>query len=130
MRGFFNFAMERDLTPSQLGTLMRMYHRGARRGLQSLRSETGKTNAAISQMIDRLVQRGLVERTEAPEDRRSKHICLTAQGSALVEECGRFRLHWVDEALRRLSPEELAVVARGLSLLLEKASAGEGEARC
>jgi DNA-binding MarR family transcriptional regulator len=126
MRGFFSFAMERDLSPSQLGTLMHLSRNGSR-GLRHIGHDMHRTSAAASQMIERLVQRGLVERSETPEDRRSKRVSLTEGGSATLRDCSSARLRWVDEALARLSVEEAELVARGLGILLDKIRAAAEE---
>ncbi len=44
----------------------------------------GMTRGAISKLVDRLVEKGLVERTASETDRRSHWIALTPAGSALV----------------------------------------------
>jgi DNA-binding MarR family transcriptional regulator len=45
---------------------------------------TGLTRGAISKLITRLLEKGLVHRQEAVEDRRYQDIELTARGRALV----------------------------------------------
>jgi len=45
----------------------------------------GVTNAAASRAIDRLVQRGLVDRTVAPRDRRAVELSLTEEGQDLLD---------------------------------------------
>jgi MarR family 2-MHQ and catechol resistance regulon transcriptional repressor len=44
------------------------------------------TSGSISVAIDRLVQRGLVERCESTEDRRVRMVQLTAEGRSLIEK--------------------------------------------
>lgn len=44
------------------------------------------TRAGMTNRIDRLVASGLVERTPAPDDRRSLHIRLTERGFTTVDE--------------------------------------------
>jgi DNA-binding MarR family transcriptional regulator len=51
----------------------------------------GVTNAAASRAIDRLVQRGLVDRALSQEDRRAVDLALTADGHALLERFGEIR---------------------------------------
>lgn len=45
----------------------------------------GVTNAAASRAIDRLVQRGLVDRAVAPRDRRAVELSLTPEGQDLLD---------------------------------------------
>jgi DNA-binding MarR family transcriptional regulator len=45
---------------------------------------TGLTRGAVSKLIERLLQKGLVTRTEASGDRRFQEVQLTAQAVSLV----------------------------------------------
>ena len=45
---------------------------------------SGLTRGAVSKLIDRLLHKGLVSRTEAGEDRRFQEVKLTRSGRALV----------------------------------------------
>jgi DNA-binding MarR family transcriptional regulator len=49
-----------------------------------LAAATGLTRGAISKLIDRLVQKDLVNRAEAADDRRFQDVRLTPAGRALV----------------------------------------------
>ena len=49
-----------------------------------LATATGLTRGAVSKLVDRLVGKGLVSRTEADRDRRFQDVELTAAGRALV----------------------------------------------
>lgn len=49
-----------------------------------LATSTGLTRGAISKLVDRLLQKGLVSRTESSEDHRFQTIKLTAAGRRLV----------------------------------------------
>ena len=62
---------ETGLSFSQINILMRLLH-GGNTGVSEVGSQLGVTNAAASQAVDRLVQLGLIERTEDPDDRRAK----------------------------------------------------------
>jgi DNA-binding MarR family transcriptional regulator len=89
-RSFHNFKRYMDasgLSNSQVNALMRLYHSEAC-GVSEIGEHVGISNAAASQMVDRLVQMGLVERTEKPDDRRVKQLTLTVKGRTLVEAVG------------------------------------------
>jgi DNA-binding MarR family transcriptional regulator len=62
-------------------------------------------NSNVTGIVDRLEDRGLVERRVDPADRRVKRLVLTADGSALRDEL-RTRLAQPPEPLQRLSPDE------------------------
>jgi DNA-binding MarR family transcriptional regulator len=119
MGGFFHFAKKKELSPYQMGTLMRI-NRGGKHGIMHMGSEMSKTGAASSQMIDRLVQQGFVERREDPADRRTRQITLTASGERIVQECREARERWLTELASRMSAEEADLVIGALRILSQK----------
>jgi DNA-binding MarR family transcriptional regulator len=63
---------------------------------------------ALSRMVDRLVERGLVERIPDPNDRRSVRLALTDSGRARQREVGLRHGHSVARAMSaRMNAEEL-----------------------
>nr|WP_281400968.1 MarR family transcriptional regulator [Amycolatopsis umgeniensis] len=77
------------------------------------------TSGAITNRIDRMETKGLVERVRDSDDRRSVKIRLTAKGREVVDEV--FVLHLENEArlLPDLAPAQWAELISGLRLLLE-----------
>lgn len=65
-----------------------------------------KPNVATG-IIQRLVDRGLIERREDPEDRRIRLLTVTERGSALLDELTGIVLAKSRELLDRLSDEQL-----------------------
>ena len=61
-----------------------VFRRQGVRVLHRIAEHLGVSNAAASQMVDRLVGMGLLERSEDPDDRRAKALALTEKGKALV----------------------------------------------
>lgn len=117
---FQRFMDRSGLSPSQIHTLMLLHHEGVC-GVSHISDHIGITSAASSQMVDRLVQQGLLERSEDPDDRRSKKIRLTPQGLALVEEGFKARLNWMLELTHTLSPDQLESTINALLLLTQAA---------
>jgi DNA-binding MarR family transcriptional regulator len=126
MREFVQFSKSSGLSMGQLSTLFRLYHRGGC-GVSDIGEDLGVTNAAASQMIDRLVQQGLIQRAEDPNDRRVKSLTLTQKGRALVEESIAARRRWMEELTQTLSPQEQEAIIQGLTLLTEAALSLEPE---
>lgn len=122
MRDFKSFMDDSGLSPSQVSTLMRLYYRGVC-GMSDVASDLGITNAAASQMVERLVQMGLLERSENPLDRRGKQLALTAEGRSLVERGIDARRCWMENLVATLSPEQQAQVSDALILLTNAARA-------
>jgi len=70
----------------------------------------------ISVLVDRLVERELVERRPDPGDGRVKLIVATDAGRALAERCCRDR-EWLTDALDALTPDQREQVRAALELL-------------
>ena len=120
MRGWGRFAKSAGLSMPQFGLLMQMHHKGDC-GMSEVSERFDITPAAASQLVDKLVQGGLVQRVEDPHDRRAKLLNLTEKGRELVQQGIQERYRWVDEVGSKLSAEERAKVAEALTLLTEKA---------
>ena len=71
-------------------------------------------NMAVT--LDRLVERGWVQRVRSDKDRRAQHIHLTAKGRDLVQRAEKISLTMEDSALRVLSAAERALL---IELLLK-----------
>ena len=70
------------------------------------------TTGAITNRIDRLEARGLVERSSVPGDRRKVIVRLTPAGLALVDEAVDVHLANERDILGALSPRQQADLAR------------------
>ena len=96
MRNFIHYVRDNGLSMSQLGALFHLTRMGSS-GVTDLAGHLEVSNAAASQMLERLVQQGLILRTEDPNDRRVKQIILTERGSQVLEESIRARQSWLDK---------------------------------
>jgi DNA-binding MarR family transcriptional regulator len=126
MRNFMRFAKENNYSLPQLNALFRFRHKGAC-GVSDLGEEMGVTNAAASQLLDKLVQQGLVTRAEDPQDRRNKLITLTEAGLRVSEQSMEARQNWLNQLAESLTPAEQAQVQAALQLLIERSAALETE---
>jgi len=115
-RDFKKFMDENGLSPSQVITLFRLYH-GGPCGVSAISTQLGVTNAASSQLIDRLVGLELIERTEDLSDRRAKHLCITPKGKAVLEQGIATRRKWLERLTTQLTPEQQVTVMAALSVL-------------
>ncbi|MBE3040763.1 MAG: MarR family transcriptional regulator [Chloroflexi bacterium] len=120
MRDFKRFMDATGLSFSQINILMRLFHGGCA-GVSEIGDQLGVTNAAASQAVDRLVQLGLIERTEDPEDRRAKRLALTQKGRALIEKGVEVRSQWIEGLTDALTPEQQNMIISALTLLTEAA---------
>jgi DNA-binding MarR family transcriptional regulator len=120
MRDFVQLSKQSSLSMSQMGALFRLYH-GGFCGVSELADHLGVTNAAASQMVDRMVQQGLLQRAEDPSDRRVKNISLTLQSRQLVEESIEARRRWIEQLTHKLTLEEQESISMALSTLTDAA---------
>jgi DNA-binding MarR family transcriptional regulator len=119
-RDFRGFMEETGLSFSQLNILMRLFH-GGRCGVSEIGERLGITNAAASQSIDRLVNMGLIKRSEDPADRRAKQLALTQAGQALIEKGVEVRSQWVEGLTEALTSAQQDMIITALTLLTEAA---------
>jgi DNA-binding MarR family transcriptional regulator len=126
MHDFIQYSRESGLSVSQLSTLFRLHHCSVC-SVSELGDHLGITNAAASQLVDRLVNQGLLERTEDPKDRRGKQLKLSPRGRAVVQGSIEARWRWMEALNKTLSPEEQEFIIQGLEILTENAQRLENE---
>ncbi len=118
MRGSIRYMKEKGLSFSQVGALFEI-NRG-RDNVSDVGDALGISIAAASQMLERLVQLGLVARTENPEDRRVKKLTITEKGRRTMRESMEARQGWLVELVSTLSPAEKQQVAAAVDILIDK----------
>jgi len=120
MRATIQFWKDSGLSMPQISTMMRLNYQGPC-GVSDVGSHLGVTNAAASQMVEKLVQQGLLERAEDPNDRRAKQLTLTSKGQALIHESVAARRRWLEELMIALTPEQQKAIITALPHLTEAA---------
>jgi len=124
MRGWNQFAKSAGLTMPQFSILMQLHHKGPC-GMSAISERFDITNAAASQLVEKLVQGGYLERAEDPNDRRARLLRLSANGEKLLSKGFEERHRWLDEVTSQLSGEESARVAEALNILTNAAKKTE-----
>ncbi len=124
MRDFTRWMNECGLSRSQIGALMRLYYHGDC-PVSGLGDDLNITTAAASQLVDRLVQMQLLERTERPDDRRVRHISLSEAGRSLIEEGVEARLGWMRDLADVLNDRQQSEIILALETLIEAVKARE-----
>lgn len=120
MQRFMSQARESGFSMPQIGALMRIHRQGAL-PMSEISKEMGTTLAATSQLLDRLVQQGLITRTEDPNDRRVRNVALTDRGRELLEASLRARQRWMEDLSHSLTEPELETVTEALHILVRRA---------
>ena len=119
MQNLNRFSKERGISMSQIFALTFVHHQGTC-GVSDLGEGLGVSNAAASQLIDKLVQQNMIERIEDPTDRRSKQLSLTTKGIQLIKDSFVARYSWFHELKNKLSEDEKTQIISTLNLLIDK----------
>jgi DNA-binding MarR family transcriptional regulator len=118
MRDQAHYVKSLGFSMPQFFLLMRIYYK-KQCGISDLSDHMEITAAAASQTVDKLVQGGLLERAEDPNDRRAKQVTLSPKGRDLIEKSITERFRWLDKLVKNLSDEEKIRVNDVLVLLNE-----------
>src|SRR5215470_17635486 len=110
-------ASDLDLTYAQSQVLFRLAeHPGSHMG--DVAKAFGVTLPAVTHIVDRQEEKGLVARGDHPADRRVYVLDLTRAGKALVEA---IRLRGMERVLARMTADDRRRVLTGLEALVDAA---------
>ena len=126
MRGWGRFAKSTGLSMPQFSVLMQLHYRGAC-GMSRISEGYDITPAAASQLVDKLVQGGLIQRVEDPSDRRAKLLSLSDKGREFVQHGIEERYRWVDQLADKLTADERAQISEALDIMTRAARELEAE---
>ena len=120
--GFLQTLKVHDITEQQYNALriLRGFRSQAPLSIGFIKERMLDRDSDVSRLIDRLYEKGLVNRTENPEDRRQKSVEITEKGLLLLEtmfECKTME----DSMLKCLTELEV----RELNRLLDKIRDGQ-----
>lgn len=114
-----------DLTPTEFGILEALYHKGPLL-LGDVQKKILLSSGGVTYTVDRLADKGLVERRECQSDRRARYAALTPKGEALIERIFPDHAERIERTLSVLSAreqEELTALLRKLGVAVESAAA-------
>jgi DNA-binding MarR family transcriptional regulator len=83
IQDFMRFMRQQGFSTPQINALMFIYHAGECQ-VSDVAALSDVSNAAASQLVERLVEQGLVERQEDPQNRRTKILRLSENGRKLI----------------------------------------------
>ena len=109
-------AASRGLTGTEFGILEALYHKGDML-LGELQEKVLVSSGGITYLVDRLTEKGLVERRECAEDRRARYAALTRKGTALLDQIFPEHAAMLERVLGGLTGEEQEKAARLLKAL-------------
>ncbi len=85
--------------------------------------------SSVTGLVDRMAERGLVERIRVPDDRRVVLVGLTDRGRRLLEEMDLLRSDLLSRVLARLEPSSLTAIAAAIAQLREAVRDAVAQAR-
>jgi len=94
-----------DLTPNQMHAIEIIGHEKSLR-MKELAERLGVTTGTLTVTVDRLEQKGLIERQPHETDRRSYRVALTASGKKHFKKHHEFHVKLTEEIISVLTPEE------------------------
>lgn len=128
MRGLSFPADETDLTRAQMATLSQI-GRAGRATMGSLAEDLSVAPGTLTGVVDRLIEKGLVERERNPEDRRKVMVGLTGEGEKVFARQQEGAARFSDMLFRLLTPDESRTLLQLMEKLvggLEQAAHGHG----
>lgn len=93
------------LTPTEFAVLEALHHKGPLL-LGDVQRKILLSSGGITYTVDRLAEKGLVERRECTSDRRARYAALTSAGERLMERIFPQHTAAIVEAMSTLSPSE------------------------
>jgi len=82
-----------------------------------LAEQLGRSTSVTSRLVDQMVAREWVDRTEDAADRRAKRLGITPTGQAFLRDFEGVRAQAQREVMSYLTADEQRIVAQGMALL-------------
>ena len=92
----------------------------------SVAETLGVPKANVTEIIERLVDQGLVKREPNLQDRRSHNLTLTEKGRAEVEQLREWSTRRIEKIFEKIPEDKLAALSEGLQDMLNAAESMPG----
>ncbi|MBN1315760.1 MAG: MarR family transcriptional regulator [Anaerolineales bacterium] len=118
--GIFSLLLDtdNDLTLNQLRVLFHLNYHGDR-VMRQIAEKLEVSDPTATGVIDRLVERSLVERSSDPEDRRRVRVSLSARGCQLVSEMRRSGARSATAVFDQLAEDQKDALFQALAPVFE-----------
>ena len=114
---FMQFMRQTGLSRPQIHALLHIYH-ADECPISEIGGLSDSSPAAASQLVERLVQQGLVLRTEDPDNRRAKRLRLTSKSLRLIDQ-GVASNRFLADLMARLPPKQRETVHAAFGYLAQ-----------
>lgn len=94
-----------ELTVTEFAILEALYHKGPLL-LGDVQRKILLSSGGVTYTVDRLAEKGLVERRDCPSDRRARYAALTPKGEALMSRIFPAHASRIEEVVSALSVRE------------------------
>ena len=105
-----------ELSRTAASVLARLSGEGPQR-VTVLAASEHVAQPSMSLLLQRLVNRGFVERRQDPDDRRASRIAITDAGREVLKDRAEARSRWLRERLGRLDDEERRALGQAIAVL-------------
>ena len=102
--------------------LLNMVHERTNQISQNLAQVTGKNKSVVMRMLDSLEGKGLLVRSQNPDDRRENLLTLTEQGEKVVRQYSKIERSLSEDLLAGAAEEDVKAFFRVADIIL-----GNGE---
>ena len=102
--------------PEEWAVLLVLWKKGAKTP-SAMADVTVKDRTTVTRLIDGMVRKGLVERSEHPEDRRRSVITTSKRGNAIQRELVPIAKTLIAEATQGISAEDIETTNRTLKAM-------------
>ncbi|WP_442893564.1 MarR family winged helix-turn-helix transcriptional regulator [Bacillus sp. 2205SS5-2] len=99
------FIQDHGLNPTEFAVLELLYHKG-KQPLQQIGGKILLASGSITYVVDKLEQKGLIQRVACPNDRRVTYASITDEGKRYIEEIFPEHEQKIHETLSVLTPDE------------------------
>jgi len=120
-----NVLIDSGLTLTQLRSLFLIANEGST-NFRKLARALKVTPSDVTGIVDRLVEQGLVSRTQNPKDRREMTLQATEEGKDLVYNLKEAGIKQMTQILSLLNLEDLSSLTQGLSAFINAADSYKG----
>jgi DNA-binding MarR family transcriptional regulator len=116
MDEFMRFIRKRGLSVPQMNLMMYLYYHGACE-MNHLVEPLQVGKSAVSQIVERMVQQGYLERSEVAGDRRTRMVQISPTAEQVILEGIAARQSWLDDPASELTAEEQELLLRALKTI-------------
>lgn len=117
IQDFMTYMKKYGLSTPQIHALMYIYHANECQ-VSDIGTLADVSNAAASQLVERLVQQGLVDRREDPENRRNKLVSLSEKGKQIIHDSVISNSYLI-QIMSILTPDQRRVIHEAFTLLAQ-----------